>query len=269
VKLLFDGDLLAYMMSAACQQVSPFNKDLIVKACPMETWGVIEMRIKQCVDLAWAHFGVKPQIVMCISPGGNSTFRYDLMPDYKANRVGKARPILLGDMLKKLEKEYPTEIWPKLEADDVMGILADGENTCIVTNDKDLRQVSTYHMKLTAPEFVDWVDEEDGYKFFLKQVIAGDATDGYYGCPGLGMKKAEKLLETKGYTWTTVVEAYESAMSPKSENGVKIESYSLELTEEDALLTARMAWILKEEEEYERDELRINYWNPTDRPSGS
>ena len=251
-------------MCSACQENSPFNKELVIKADPEETWDVIQMRVQQCVDLAYAEFNEPIEVVMCLSPR-EKTFRYDIFPDYKANRKDTVRPVLLGDMREKIQKEYTTHIWENLEADDVLGILADSENTIIVSSDKDLRQISTYHMDLANPEFIEWETEEDGYKFFLTQCITGDSTDGYYGVPGMGKAKAKRILEERGYTWDTVVECYTEAMSPKSKNGKKIESYNLGLTEEDALMNARLAYILKEKEEYNESENKVKCWYPSDR----
>lgn len=264
MKLLFDADMLIYRMCSACQENSPFNPELVIKACPIETWDVIQQRVKQCVDLVTAEFDTKVEVVMCLSPSGK-TFRYDIFPDYKANRKDTVRPILLGAMNKKLKEEYHVEEWANLEADDVLGILADGENTIICSGDKDLRQISTYHLSLAHPEFVEWVTPEEGYKFFLKQCIAGDSVDGYRGVGGIGIKKAEKILETEGYDWETVVHTYESAMTPKTIKGEKVEPVSQGLTEEDALMTARLAYILQKEEEYNEQEARVEYWNPSDR----
>ncbi len=260
--LLIDSDMLLYRMACACQETSPFNPELVIKACPVETWSNIELRVKQCVELAQAEFPDEEiKVVHCLSPK-EKTFRYDLFPEYKANRKDTVRPVLLGEMRDKLCKETIVQMWDSLEADDVIGILADGEDTIVVSSDKDLKQIESYHMSLSYPEFIDYFDEESGVKFFLTQCIAGDPTDGYYGVPGIGMAKAKKLLEKEGYTWETVVSAYTGAMSPKTHKGKKIESYNLGLTEDDALLTARMAYILKEEDEYNKDTKEVTYWHP-------
>ena len=58
--------------------------------------------------------------------------------------------------------------------------------------------------------------------------MAGDQTDGYSGCPSIGIKRATTIFENKGYSWKAVIETFE-------EKG---------LTEEDALLNARLARIL-------------------------
>ena len=72
------------------------------------------------------------------------------------------------------------------------------------------------------------ISETDGAKWHLVQSLAGDQTDGYAGLSGVGVKRATTLFESKGYSWKTVVEAFE-------EKG---------FTEEDALINARLARIL-------------------------
>ena len=69
-------------------------------------------------------------------------------------------------------------------------------------------------------------------------------TDGYSGIPGIGIKRAATILEKNGCTWDTVREAF-------LEKG---------LTEDDALMNARLAKILTSDL-YESG--RITYWNPT------
>jgi len=68
----------------------------------------------------------------------------------------------------------------------------------------------------------------EGAKWHLIQTLAGDQTDGYSGVPGIGIKRAVALFEEDGYTWKTVVKAFEDK----------------DLTEDDALMNARLARIL-------------------------
>ena len=72
------------------------------------------------------------------------------------------------------------------------------------------------------------IDKAEGARWHLIQTLAGDQTDGYGGVPGIGVKRAETLFKDKGYSWKTVVSAF------KEKN----------LTEEDALVNARLAKIL-------------------------
>ncbi len=77
--------------------------------------------------------------------------------------------------------------------------------------------------------------------FWLTQCIKGDPTDGYSGLRGAGVKGAEKIL--KDCTWDAVVNAYVD------------KGY----TEEDALVQARVARILREGD-YSNGV--INLWSP-------
>jgi DNA polymerase-1 len=72
------------------------------------------------------------------------------------------------------------------------------------------------------------IEPNDGAKWHLIQSLSGDQTDGYAGCPTVGVKRATTLFESKGYSWKTVVDTFK-------EKG---------LTEDDALINARLARIL-------------------------
>jgi DNA polymerase-1 len=140
-----------------------------------------------------------------------------------------------------------------LEADDVMGILATKpgkDKKIIVSRDKDMRTIPA--MVWDGTRFFNITQEQADYQHLL-QTLTGDASDGYKGCPGIGPKKAEKLLDAgpkcvnghdacntgcdrdrcpyceKPNLWLSVVSAYEKAG----------------LTEADALRQARLARILR------------------------
>ena len=98
-------------------------------------------------------------------------------------------------------------------------------------------------MKLLS--FVD-ITEEEGMRWHLIQTLAGDQTDGYGGVPGIGVKRAIDLLEKDGYTWETVVKAFQSK----------------ELDEDTALMNARLAKILQHTN-YDAAERRVIPWLPT------
>ena len=85
-----------------------------------------------------------------------------------------------------------------------------------------------------------------GAKWHLIQSMAGDQTDGYAGVPGIGVKRAESLFKDQGYSWKTVVKAFE-------DKG---------LTEEDALINARLARILTVED-YDFEKREPILWTPT------
>ena len=95
----------------------------------------------------------------------------------------------------------------------------------IVSPDKDMRQIpgKLYNLSDTT-----YITPEEGARWHLIQTLAGDQTDGYSGVPGIGVKRAETLFNKEGYSWQTVLKAFD-------DKG---------LTEHDALLNARLARIL-------------------------
>ena len=89
------------------------------------------------------------------------------------------------------------------------------------------------------------ITPDEGARWHLIQTMAGDNTDGYSGVPGIGVKKADKIFNEKGYTWKAVVETF----------------LEKEMTEEDALVNARLARILTTND-YDHDKREPILWNP-------
>jgi len=90
------------------------------------------------------------------------------------------------------------------------------------------------------------VNKEEGAKWHLIQSISGDQTDGYGGVPGIGVKRAEALFKENGYSWRTVVNAFKDK----------------DLSEEDALVNARLAKILTKDD-YDFKQKRPILWSPS------
>ena len=68
----------------------------------------------------------------------------------------------------------------------------------------------------------------------------------YSGVPGIGVKRAETLFNKEGYSWATVVKAF-------TDKG---------LTEDDALLNARLARILTIDD-YDTERQEPKLWTPS------
>ena len=153
-------------------------------------------------------------------------FRKSIDPDYKGHRNRK-KPCGYRRVIEALKEDFPVITIPTLEADDAIGIYATKEQGHIICSpDKDMRQIpgDLYDFKNEVMS----VNKEDGRRWHLIQTLSGDATDGYSGVPGIGIKRAVTLMENEGYDWPTVVGAFKKAG----------------LTEEDALRNARLAKIL-------------------------
>ena len=179
-----------------------------------------------------------PEVVLFFSDSKN--FRKKIYPEYKGHRNRK-KPCGYRRVISELSKYYEVIRLPELEADDAMGIYATANpGNIICSPDKDMKQIpgKLYNMDETVT-----ITPEEGKQWHYIQTLAGDQTDGYSGVPGIGVKRAVSLFEEKGYNWNTVVEAFK-------DKG---------LTEDDALLNARLAKILTNKE-YDG---RVIDWTPT------
>ena len=220
--LLIDGDIVVYQYSSTVEHEVDWGNDVwSLWADAKEAQQLILQYIDILVDETAAD-----DFIFCFSDKDN--FRKDIDSNYKSNRKGKRKPVCYKSLKQWITDEYKTETWDRLEADDVMGIMAtstmlEGEKV-IVSEDKDLKTIPGLLWR--SGEMLNISQEEADYNH-LYQTLVGDATDGYPGLRGVGDKRATELLKTP--TWETVVKAFEKAGQ----------------TEEDALVQARLARILR------------------------
>jgi 5'-3' exonuclease len=149
---------------------------------------------------------------------GDSNFRYQLYPAYKANRVGKPRPTYLKDVQAFLIKEWQVEMVEGAEADDYLGVDQD-DDTVICSIDKDLLQIPGRHYNFVKKEWVN-VSEIEGWRNFYKQLILGDAADNIPGYDGKMRPKVPKFLlpeienidscQTVQHMYESVLQLYQS-----------------------------------------------------------
>lgn len=196
---------------------------------------------------------------MILAVSDYENFRKEIMPTYKAHRAKLRKPQGLGDLKKYLMSDFHAIRRPKLEADDVVGILATkvpenekdllyGRERMIVSGDKDLLTIPGLHYSLTMKRQLTVSLEEADYRHMF-QTLTGDPTDGYKGCPGVGPKKAEKLLASvpRAEWWPAIVNAYK-------ERGC-------EQPEQEALLNARVARICRASD-YDFKNKQVILWVP-------
>lgn len=192
-----------------------------------------------------------PNVVVTFSDKNN--FRKTVYPSYKSNRIGTRKPIAFSDFKGWVKQNYTTIIKPGLEADDVLGILATLPSKefmgrrVIVSIDKDMEQIPGYIFNPNKDETIRTINKADAQQKFWMQVLTGDATDGYPGCPGLGPKGAEKIVYTvpEEEMWDAIVKAYEKKG----------------LTEADALTQARCAKLLTADN-WDFKESKVILWEP-------
>jgi len=229
--LLIDADIVVYQSCAAVEKGIQWDEDTFT----------IHSTLEDAKGVFYEFFhDLKEQsgtdnVLFCFSSKGN--FRKKIWDGYKANRTQR-KPLAYSALVKYVEDTYPNQSIPTLEADDVLGILATGlhkENGIIWSIDKDLMQIPGKH--LIDDEIVE-VTKEDGDEFHLFQTLCGDSSDGYKGCPGIGPVKAKGITK-----WSEVVTRFEKAG----------------LTEDDALVQARLAKILQTEDYNKK---KVVQWTP-------
>lgn len=228
-------------------------------------------------------------------------WRHLVDPSYKTNRKDSVRPLLLGYLKQFLTDTFGAYWWPGLEADDVLGIkMTDKRQACrlcidsdkcaeceaggdwphtrliLVGRDKDFNSIPGFHhaIKQDMPGVVREVSQWEADRFHMVQALAGDMTDGYPGCPGIGMTSAEKIIDnpmrlvpqegvkTRGKNKGESVTRWMS--EPTRDYWACIVSHYRKagLTEADALKTARLARILRYGE-YDQETEEVTLWTPS------
>ena len=220
MNLLIDADFIVYKCCAACETEIDYGEDVIfVTSNFSDAYKAVTNEISKITK----EFGDFAKPILFFSDSKN--FRKKISPEYKGHRNRK-KPCGYKRVIRNLHVEFDVITMPELEADDAMGIYATKfPGNTIVSPDKDMRQIPG---KLYNLEDTTTITPEEGARWHLIQTLAGDQTDGYSGVPGIGVKRAATLFDKEGYSWATVVKAFE-------DKG---------LTEEDALLNARLARIL-------------------------
>jgi len=235
--LVIDGDLIAYRVSASAEVPINWGDGLW-------TLHSQESDVKVGVDDAIYEIVNRTECnkyIVALSDSKNN-FRKKVASYYKANRTNTRKPMLLSFAREYMMERHNGLVWANLEADDVLGILASsGDDYETWTLDKDLKTVPGKHWfddKLIV------ISEEEANHNFYHQTLTGDLTDNYGGCPKVGEKTADKILE-KDNSWNGVVAAY----------------FNAGLSDEVALENARLARILRDGE-YNVGTGEVNLWVP-------
>jgi DNA polymerase I len=200
--LIVDGDIVLFQIGRVTEDVTDFG-DTVLESYDMDA--AIRL-INNELDSISKKTGYKrEEIVFAISDAAN--YRKEFFPTYKGNRKHIKKPVGLKAMRQYMldnAEKYQTIMMEKLEADDVMGIYGTvptesnkDNDMAIYSQDKDLFTVPVKQWDFKKKKFIQPTPMEST-KFLYKQVLMGDAVDGYKGCPRIGKIKAEKALEGCG-----------------------------------------------------------------------
>ena len=242
--LLIDADWLVFSSCCAAQEDTRWNEwEHTQHSDVRDCLNIIENRLEVYKTIASG----KHDIVMCFT--SYPTFRHEIFPEYKINRIGKRKPLALKSVIKEVKERYETVAYENLEGDDVLGLLATNgryKDPIIVSVDKDMR---TLPCKLIADDSIEHITNKKADRHWFEMSLAGDAGDGILGIKGMGMVTASKTLantpDTKEALWSKVQETY-------TKKGYTIA---------DAILNARLTRILREGD-YDYNTGEVKLWNP-------
>lgn len=243
--LAVDGDGLAFHMAIASEVSINWHGDLwTLHSNANEAIESIDRAIENLRQTLDAD-----KVLVALSDSAN--YRKELNPTYKAHRKKDRKPVCYAGVIEHFKKAYNAITMPRLEADDVLSIVATSLplGDCVIASvDKDFNSVPC-HFYNTGRADLRFITAGEADHAHLIQTLTGDTSDGYPGCPGCGPVKALKLLGDphKGFkskeAWPLVLEAFKKAG----------------LGEQQALLQARMAYLLRKGD-YDTQTNKVKLW---------
>lgn len=269
--LLIDADIMAFQIASSQEQVFDFNGEHVLHADLKQ--GIRE--VKNAIDYTLEHTGSN-DFSMFLT--GTSNFRKEVLPTYKGNRTNTRRPMILSGLREWMLENTRCFLEDTLEGDDLIGIHATmphkGERV-VYSADKDLRTIPGLHWDSDDGEVVT-VTHQEADLFFHEQILTGDPTDNYSGCPGVGKVAAKEML-TNPFKWVEETRVLKSGPNKGQERkewkkhplaydedfwtSIVSAYRKVGLNEKDALQQARCARILRHGE-YDFKKQKVIPWTP-------
>ncbi|WP_026088177.1 DNA polymerase I [Bartonella rattaustraliani] len=201
--------------------------------------GFCNMLWKLLCDARNTATGVVPTHFAVIFDYSSDTFRKQIYPQYKANRVTPPEDLIPQfSLIRQATKAFNLPCIEKegFEADDLIATYARlatkvGAKTTIISSDKDLMQLVNTHVSLydgmkDKHIGISEVVEKWGVKpekMVDLQALTGDSTDNVPGIPGIGPKTAAQLLKQFGSLDMLLQRVTEVKQAKRREN---IQTYS-------------------------------------------
>jgi hypothetical protein len=277
IELLIDGDVIAFTAASAAQHTKEDRFGFIM---PFAQKAEGEAIVDNMMIGVYQLLNARKRRVLLSDPKEN--WRKDIWPAYKSNRKEVIKPLLLDHLKAYLVEKYGAYFVPTLEADDALGILStqDGEGfkRIIVGRDKDFKTVPGFYHRLKDLDakgrpLIHEISKWEAMRFHIFQTLKGDMTDGYPGCPGLGDKRSQELVDTP-----VMLVRLERPITRGPRKGEMAPYWQAEPTndywamitshyqkagqdEADALVTARLANILHADQ-YDEATGEITLWTP-------
>jgi len=190
---------------------------------------------------------------------GNYRDKVATIKPYKGNRDSSHKPTFYKEITEYLITQHNATVVNGREADDAMGYTSykdDTNHTVIASIDKDMDMIPGWHYNWKKDKLY-FIEEDDANRNFYRQLLTGDSTDNITGVPGIGPKRAEKILNAS----VDIDDDFEDEPDEEEIYWRILEQYSLhyERPFEAMMENATLLWILREKPE---DGEEPPYWTP-------
>lgn len=215
MKALIDADILVYRVGYTTMEVPE---------------GIAMARMDEMIGNILQFLGTNDYQCYLTSTD-HSNFRYDLFPEYKANRT-TIKPLHYHLLRDYLINNHGAEVIYGQEADDALAQAQREDkdshacsinrldlSTCIVSIDKDLDQIPGKHFNFVKGLLYE-TTYRDALLSFYRSLLCGDRIDNIPGIRGCGPVTASKLLDhllTEKDMYAKVLEEYKKTFKESAQ----------------------------------------------------
>lgn len=153
------------------------------------------LAIEEAMDARGVEFD---KLELCLTGKGNFREQIATIKGYKANRIGKERPVHYKAIRRYMRERWGATVVKGYEADDALAMAAhehdyDGDRVVLVSQDKDLRTVPGLHYNARKKTW-SGISAQEALVTQYRQCLAGDAVDSIPGIYKCGPKRAEAVI---------------------------------------------------------------------------
>lgn len=251
------GTKMKEWIKARGEEICVVDKQKLVIAEPLaHCLRIVRTHIDTVVSAICSHFSLgRDAVTFNYFLSGSTNYRFSIAKQlpYKGNRLPESRPFHFTSIRQYLEENWNPSISVGNEADDAISIAAEQakaqhKDTCIVSIDKDLDQISGWHYNPDKKVFYQQ-DRDSALLYLYQQILSGDSTDNIPGCYKVGTEGAkgriaewsegfeEIGLEQEKTLWENIVATYRASQAKRGCPYASVDA------SEVALETARLVYI--------------------------
>lgn len=205
----YDADYLVHHAAAANEHATVWEDGIVTKWGNLNAAKQTFMDTLHRIEKEMLPAGIPKPAERYFYFSSSTNFRKAILPTYKAGR--KEKPLLHAPLKAWVKETFAWNEYEGYEADDLLGIAATehaaaiGDSSThgmpkfyIVSPDKDFKTIPGHFLQLKPfTNSIEYhkISQDAAERYYWGQVLSGDATDGYSGCPGFGTTKAEEWVK--------------------------------------------------------------------------